>query len=500
MAALATADDAGQHGAGGDGLKLQTCASPASHHHVDDKQARLKSAEFFREAESIRRLIEKLQKERPVVSQCRKNGWTDICPELEEYEKVLDRERKAEKANLKKQLSKIQNGVRKFQRQLTDVKPSAELIEKLKKIMSEVETLINSLKEDQRRKFEELLKEERTHRQEISAYEKKIENWNHAVKTERRPHISTVSKTKLQERDLPSEIRALEYFLNRTGGSSGGWDQFDHQAFLKVWTKFRGQPAFRKEVKLYLPSKTEEEIKQHEEWYRELVHLQDMKKEAIQRWKTCRQMQRENKIQSQEELEKAKRKERSAFIQAQSEKAEEEKREKALQLEKWKKELQMREEEEQQMRLAEEIKRQRRTKEERRRQLEVKLMIEEQLRLKREEEEEEQRRKNENEMREHEERRREATREIKKLNERDLHKVEAKYHEKQMQKQQEEERQRRIVSKLREKVDGHVSKDPSRLTRPTKGWEERLKNIGPSGGGPVLHMFHRAVPTWRQGL
>lgn len=41
-------------------------------------------------------------------------------------------------------------------------------------------------------------------------------------------------------------------------------------------------------------------------------------------------------------------------------------------------------------------------------------------------------------------------------------------------------------------VDGHVSRDPSRLTRPTKGWEERMKHIGPSGGGPVLQMFHRS--------
>uniref|UniRef100_A0A3B4AZE6 Uncharacterized protein n=1 Tax=Periophthalmus magnuspinnatus TaxID=409849 RepID=A0A3B4AZE6_9GOBI len=289
-------------------------------------------------------------------------------------------------ADFKKQLSKIQNGVQKFQLQLRDVKPTPELIEKLKEIMSEVETSITSLKEDQRTKFEELLKEERTYRQEITAYDKKIENWNICVTTECRPRTSTVSK--VQYIYLPSEVKALELYLNKTGGSSGGWDQFDHQTFLKVWTKFRGQPAYRKEAKLFLPSKTEEEIQQHEDWYRELIHLQDKKKEV-------------------------------------------------------------------------------RHTEERRRQLEVKLIIEEQLRLKREEEEKEQRRQREEETREMEERRREATRGIKKFNER---------------------------------VEGHVSRDPSRLTRPTKGWEERMKNIGPSGSGPVLQMFHRAVPTWRQGL
>ena len=37
-----------------------------------------------------------------------------------------------------------------------------------------------------------------------------------------------------------------------------------------------------------------------------------------------------------------------------------------------------------------------------------------------------------------------------------------------------------------------MSRNPTRLTRMTKGWEERLKIIGPSGGGPVTHMFHRS--------
>lgn len=33
---------------------------------------------------------------------------------------------------------------------------------------------------------------------------------------------------------MPAEVRALETFLHKTGGIYGGWDQYDHQAFLKV--------------------------------------------------------------------------------------------------------------------------------------------------------------------------------------------------------------------------------------------------------------------------
>ncbi|KAF0033952.1 hypothetical protein F2P81_014018 [Scophthalmus maximus] len=270
------------------------------------------------------RRIEKLEKERTLSVQCRKNGWTDVSGELGEYDRVLEDERNADKMNLQQQLVKIHNGVMRFQRQLIDVKPTPELIERLKKIMSEVEISINTFKEEQCSRF----------------------------------------------------------------------------------------------------------------------------------------------------------------------RTEEEKRQMARQLEEWREERRRKEEQEEEQRLAEETQKRRRAKEERRRQLEVKLTIEEQLRLRREEEEEQGRRRREEEQREMDERRREATKGIKRFNERDLHRLEEKLQEKQQREKEEEERQRRIAVKLKEKVDGHVSRDPSRLTRPTKGWDERMKHIGPSGEGPLLQMFH----------
>ncbi|XP_042344759.1 coiled-coil domain-containing protein 112 [Plectropomus leopardus] len=492
MAALATGRCAAKHCSQGEGdssSAQQLCRSPPV---SSDRQ---KTAQFLREAEKIRRQIEKLEKERTLSVQCRKNGWTDLPGELEEYENVLVGERNAEKMNLQKQLVKIHNGVRKFQRELTDVKPTPELIERLKEIMSEVEFYINTLKEEQRSSFEELLKEERTCRQEITAYDKKIENWSLAVKSDPKLPKTPTIKTKSPDSDVPAEVRALEAFLLKTGGPCGGWDQYDHQAFLKVWTKHSGRPAYRKEAKVYLPGKTLEEIEQHEDWHQELIHLQDRKREAIQRWKASKHQERQTRIQSQEEAEEA-----EAKSQSHQHRTEEERREAARRLEEWREEKRRNEEQEEEQRLAEEIQKRKRAKEERRRQLEVKLTIEEQLRLKREEDEEQRRRRRQEEQREMEERRREAAKGIKRFNERDIQKVEAKLQEKQLREKEEEERQKRITAKLKEKVDGHISRDPSRLTRPTKGWEERMKHIGPSGGGPVSQMFHRAVPTWRQGL
>ena len=48
-------------------------------------------------------------------------------------------------------------------------------------------------------------------------------------------------------------------------------------------------------------------------------------------------------------------------------------------------------------------------------------------------------------------------------------------------------------------VEGHMGRDPSRLTRPTKGWEERMKSVetsgvgeGGRGGGSLMQISHRS--------
>ncbi|XP_024909094.1 coiled-coil domain-containing protein 112 isoform X2 [Cynoglossus semilaevis] len=482
----------------------------------------VKAAEFLREAEKTRRQIETLEKQRTLSFQCRKNGRIDISRELEEFERVIEENRNAEKMTLQKQLLKIHHSVRKFQGQLVDVKSTSKLIERLTEIMSEVESSINNLKEEQRSCFEALQKEETICRQEVKAYEKKIENWSMPLKSEPKLAAAPTVKTKLLDSNLPADVRPLECFLQKSGGACGGWDQYDHQTYIKIWTKYSGQPAYRKEAKLYLPGKTLEEIEQHEEWHHELIYLQDKKRDAIQRWKASKYQESQMGIQSQE---KSERREKEAKTLVQRQRIEEEKRERAHRLDEWREKKRRKDKEEEEQRVADEIMKRRLAKvstvdtcewqfkylinyiiplifyqEECRRQVEVKLIIEQQLRLKREEEAEQESWRREEEQREMDKRRREATKGIKLLTERDIHKVGAKLHEKQLREKEEEEKQKRITAKLKEKVEGHISKDPSRLTRPTKGWEERMKNVGPSGGGPSLQIFHRAVPTWRQAL
>lgn len=125
------------------------------------------------------------------------------------------------------------------------------------------------------------MKEEKTTFIELSALEKKIEASfiNPPERSFKAPSGKTLPDAMLSSQ-LPEEVVAFEKFLQQTGGRLGGWDEFDHQSFLKVWTKYKGMLAYLEEALAYLPSRTREDIQQHEAWYQELLFLEEKKKEV----------------------------------------------------------------------------------------------------------------------------------------------------------------------------------------------------------------------------
>ncbi|KAM9810606.1 coiled-coil domain-containing protein 112 [Neosynchiropus ocellatus] len=332
--------------------------------------SRNKAAQFFREAEATKRQIEKLEKERTLTALCRRHGWADVTEALEDCEKALEEDRNSEKLLLQKQLMKIKTEVKRFQTQLTDVNKNPKLLDCLKESMSEAERSIHGLKERQCTCFEELLKDEWTYGQEVNAYEKKIENWSLVVNSDGKQLSSpNLKATKALNRGLPAGMKTLESFLQKTGGACGGWEKFDHEAFLKVWRKHGGQPTYREEAKLLLPCKTLMEIEAHEAWHQELVKLQDRKTAGKAKKETehlskmenhaeARKTQRESthKVMAVRKLTTQRLKERKEAEGKMEEKIDEER----------------------------DAEQKRKTKEEQQRQLEVKLMIEEQKRLMRE--------------------------------------------------------------------------------------------------------------------
>ncbi|KPP76160.1 hypothetical protein Z043_104523, partial [Scleropages formosus] len=316
--------------------------------------------------------------------------------------------------------------------------------------------------------YEELCNEERICWKEICAFEKKMEVWSSKSASAPVPTPSAkVSLNRTPDNDLPREVVDLEKFLLQTGGVFGGWDQVDHDSFLKVWKKHSGRPDYREEALVYLPNKTEEELRLHEDWYQKLLSLQEKKKEAIVRWKAEQQKRKETKQQQHVKEEDAKKHESAELKEVQRCRMEEKRRDVAARLQAWKTRRNMQLAQEHERRLKEQIQVKRQAKEERQKQLEAKMAVQAHIQQKKELEDLLTREKESVERAEMEKKKRFAAKEIK---------------------------------RFQERIEGHVSRDPTRLSRLTKGWEERTKKIGPTGGRPVLQMFHRAVPTWRQDL
>ncbi|XP_063820223.1 coiled-coil domain-containing protein 112 isoform X2 [Pseudophryne corroboree] len=464
------------------------------------KAEQAKKAEFLRETEKLKHQIAVLEKDKNGHLYNKNNDFRIDYSALEEYEQRLASSRKVDKVKTEQQLSKIHNNVKRLQLQLKDVKPTPEFVEKLREMMEDVDNAISAFKEEQRIIFEELMKEEKTTTIELTVLEKKIEASLNNVPGQsfRAPTGKAVIDTVVFSR-LPEEVVAFEKFLQQTGGRLGGWDDFDHQSFLKVWTKHKGKPSYLEEALAYLPSRTQEDVQQHEAWYQEFLCLEEKKKDSIQKWKSRKQQEKQEMSKLQEKTKEVTEFDRWQREEAQKQKIEEEKRKRQQEVEAWKRQKEIEAAAQLEEKLKEEEERQRKQRKERQRQLEVRLIVEEHARIRKEQEEFLRLEKEVMEEAEREEKRRLAAYEIYRFQDRDQNKLEERANEKRAKEEAEKEKEKRLA-KLKEKVQVHVERDPSRLCKLTKGWEERCKNIGPTGSGPALSIPHRAVPTWRQGL
>uniref|UniRef100_A0A2K6EZN7 Coiled-coil domain containing 112 n=1 Tax=Propithecus coquereli TaxID=379532 RepID=A0A2K6EZN7_PROCO len=188
-----------------------------------------------------------------------------------ELENKLINSRKTERAKIQQQLAKICNNANKLQHQLKDVRPVPGFVEKLREMMEEIENAINTFREEQ-----SLLKT--TTSKELSAISRKIDSWalgNSETEKAFRAISSKVPVHTVAPSTLPEEILDFEKFLQQTGGRQGGWDDYDHQNFVKVRNKHKGKPTFMEE----------DEVQQHKKWYQKFL--------SIQNWKTKKQQKKE---------------------------------------------------------------------------------------------------------------------------------------------------------------------------------------------------------------
>ncbi|KAG8130824.1 hypothetical protein E2320_017422 [Naja naja] len=453
------------------------------------KTDQVKKIEFIRTGNKLKNQLVNLEKDKNVLFNKKSDFRMEYCI-LEELEHKLTKNRKTEKTKIQQKLTRIHSAVKGLQRQLKDVKPTPEFVDKLREMMEEAEVAISSFKEEQRQIYDELLREENAATNEISALERKIEMWAVGTSAARIFKQCVFPVHKEVQNQFPEEVIELERFLQQTGGRQGGWDQCDHQIFLKIWRKHKGKPSYITETLEYLPDRTKEDIQSHEKWHKEFL--------AIQKWKMKKREKSKILVQKEnpEEVPADTQHERE---ETQKQKTEEERKKRLAELEAWKKDKALATAAKQEAQLKEEEEKEKKKQRERQRQLQMKLLLEDYSREKKEQEELLRLEKERREEAEREEKKRIAAEEIVKFQERDLHKLELKVLEKQAKEDEKIEKEKRL-SKLKKKVHINVTRDPCRLFRPTKVWEERTKEIGPVGTGPVLYIPHRAVPSWRQGL
>lgn len=133
-------------------------------------------------------------------------------------------------------------------------------------------------------RYEELIQEEKTTNNELNAISRRIDSWalgNSETEKAFRALSSKVPIDRVVSSTLPEEVVEFEKFLQQTGGRQGGWDDFDHQNFVKVRSKHKGKPAFVKEAAEHLPGRTLREVEQHEKWYQKFLALEERKKEVM---------------------------------------------------------------------------------------------------------------------------------------------------------------------------------------------------------------------------
>ncbi|KGL81641.1 Coiled-coil domain-containing protein 112, partial [Tinamus guttatus] len=379
--------------------QIESCFSTASagrqFQNWTVKAEQAKKAEFIRTSEKLKTQLATIEKDKNGHLYNKKSDFRVEYSILEELEHKMTVSRKSEKTKILQKLSTIHNNVKRLQRQLKDVKPTPEFVEKLREMMEEVENAINAFKEEQRQMYEQLLKEEKTAINELSIFEKKVELWvlgNSTTEKVLRLPSAKVSVDKTLQNHLPEEVVEFERFLHRTGGRQGGWDDYDHQLFLKVWTKHKGGASYMDEALECLSGRTKEDVEQHDKWYQEFLVLQERKKESIKKWK---EKQHQEKEKAEEE-----RKRQQAAIKA------------------WKKEkaVAFAMEQASQLKLQEE--KEKKQQREQQRQCHVKLLLEKYTFLKKEKEELEKREKERREEAERQERKKIAAEEIPKFQER----------------------------------------------------------------------------------
>lgn len=286
---------------------------------------------------------------------------------------------------------------------------------------------------------------------------------------------------------------------------TGGWDAEDHTLFVKLKSKYQDPQIFISKAVEEIKTHSIIEIQEHEEFYKNLIILQNQKKAAIQRWKEEKKKKKDEQIEI-EEQDKVKLLERE-----EEERQREAKRQKELtkiKLQTWKIEKERLEKEKQELEERAKQEKLNKQKEEERRNREItRMQLESYKQLK----EMKQKEKQKSLVEELSKKTRPPSpAELARVREREEQLLK-RAQERKLKRDQEAKEKEERLSKLKEKVKVEVESDADRLLKPTQAQFNREVEIREymaqpkdegSGRRPISFdvrtISHKTIPSWRK--
>ena len=231
-------------------------------------------------------------------------------PDAEESARKMSLSRKDEAAVLFAQLQAVKENVASLRSLIESRGTGPEYVDSLRNTMDSVENEIYSVRQGHHMAFVALSSEEEQLNRAVASMEAEIVQWlssdaeGASSKGAGRPATAsarlgtsgaqyTPGKSKvaamISQPQLPPEVVAVDRILREEGGSTGGWDDGDHERFLRYRTMFKGQPH------VYCAKTAEDlidhdvaSVERHDLWYERYLKLLEEKKAAIRSWRTTK--------------------------------------------------------------------------------------------------------------------------------------------------------------------------------------------------------------------
>eukprot|EP00802_Teleaulax_amphioxeia_P011061 Tamp_11091.p1 GENE.Tamp_11091~~Tamp_11091.p1 ORF type:complete len:511 (-),score=143.10 Tamp_11091:426-1760(-) len=216
----------------------------------------------------------------------------------------MSAQRKEEAAILFAQLKQVRENVSSLRELIESRGTGQEYVDSLRNTMDTVENDIFVVRQGHHAKFEALSAEEQQLNAAVAAVEAEINEWLSSSEETGKSRPATAGArpstaasdahqarskiaSMIQQPQLPPEVVAVDRILREEGGSTGGWDDVDHERFLRYRTQFKGQPhIYCAKTAEDLPDHDVASVERHEMWYVRYLKLLEEKKAAIRSWRS----------------------------------------------------------------------------------------------------------------------------------------------------------------------------------------------------------------------